>query len=129
MVPPSDQRLVFSSLIAYDHMSAKKSFALAESTMKPYMEIAAREIHGGTIGCNLSAKTTITDITGADNFSEKLADNFSEYGVTWLKCKTESIGGARAMVDIRNGTVTLIKQVAPEIASIQNVAKHWRTRS
>jgi len=44
---------------------------------------------------NLSAKTAITDITGADNFSEKLADNFSEYAVTWLKCKTLSISGAR----------------------------------
>jgi len=36
-------------------MFAKKSFTLAESAMKPCMEIAAREIHGGTIGCNLSS--------------------------------------------------------------------------
>jgi len=59
MVPPSDQRLVFSSLIGHDHMSARKSFTLAESVMKPCMEIAARETHGGTIGCNLNAKTAI----------------------------------------------------------------------
>ena len=59
MVPPFDQRLVASSLIAHDHMSARKSFTLAESVIKPCMEIATREIHGGTIGCNSSAKTAI----------------------------------------------------------------------
>jgi len=74
-------------------------------------------------------KLPLSDITGADNFSEKLADNFSEYGVTWLKCKTESIDGARAMVGIRNGVVALIKQVAPDIACIQCVVKYSRTRS
>ena len=76
MVPPSDQRLVFSSLIAHDHMSARKSCTLAESVMKPLMEIAAREIHGGTIGCNLSAKLPLSDTMGTDNFSGKLSDNF-----------------------------------------------------
>jgi len=53
MVAPSDQRLELSSLIAHVHVSARKSFTQAESVMKPCMEIAAREIHGGTIGCNL----------------------------------------------------------------------------
>jgi len=32
-----------------------------------------------------------------------------------------SIDGARAMVGIRNGVVTLIKQIAPEVVSIQCV--------
>jgi len=40
---------------------------------------------------------------------------------TWLKCTTESIDGARAMVGIRNGVAALIKQVTPDIASIQCV--------
>jgi len=110
-------------------MSARKSCTLAESVMKPLMEIAAREIHGGTIGCNLSAKLPLSDTMGTDNFSGKLSDNFSEYGVTWLKCKTASIGGAKVMVGIRNGVVALVKQVAPDDASIQCVVKHWRTRS
>jgi len=83
MVPPSDQLLVFSSLITHDHMSARKSFTLAESIMKPCMEIAAREIPGGTSGCTLIVqKLPLSDTTGADNVLEKLADNFSEYGVT-----------------------------------------------
>jgi len=55
----SDQHLVLSSLITHVHMSTRKSFTLAESVMKPCMETAAREIHGGTTGCDLSAKTAI----------------------------------------------------------------------
>ena len=103
-------------------MSARKSFTLAENIMKPCMEIAAREIPGGTSGCTLIVqKLPLSDTTGADNVLEKLADNFSEYGVTWLKCKTESIDGAMAMVSIRNGVVAFIKQVAPDIASTQCV--------
>jgi len=50
--------------------------------MKPCMKIAAREIHEGTICCNLSAKTAIVRYHREDNFSEKMDDNFSEYGVT-----------------------------------------------
>jgi len=40
--------------------------------------------------------------------------------VTWLKCKTVPMDGARAMVGIRNDVVALIKQVAPEVVSIHS---------
>ena len=30
-------------------------------------------------------KLPLSNTIGADNFSEKLADNFSEYGLTWFK--------------------------------------------
>jgi len=56
------------------------------------------------------------DTTAASIFA-KLANNFSERGVTWLKCKTVPIDGASVMVGIRNGVVALIKQVAPEVVS------------
>jgi len=45
-------------------------------------------------------------ITAVSTFA-KLANSFSEHGMTWLKCKAVSIDGARAMVDIQNGTVVL----------------------
>ena len=45
-------------------MSARKSFTLAESVMKPCTEIAAREVNGGTIGYDLSAKTAIVRYHG-----------------------------------------------------------------
>jgi len=71
--------------------------------------------------------------TSAASIFAKLADNFSKYGVAWLKCKLVSRDGAMAMVGIRNGVVALINQVAPEIVSIQCVikctVKHWRTRN
>jgi len=52
----------------------------------------------------------------------KLADNFSEHGVMWLKCKIVSTDSARVMVGIRNGVV-LIKQVAPEVVSRAGLSK------
>jgi len=71
--------------------------------------------------------------TSAASIFAKLADNFSKYGVAWLKCKLVSRDGAMAMVGIRNGVVALLNQVAPEIVSIQCVikctVKHWRTRN
>jgi len=63
---------------------------------------------------------TGTDNTGANIFG-KLANYFSEHGVAWLKCKTVSTDGARAIVYIRNDVVALIKQVAPEVVSIHCV--------
>jgi len=45
-------------------MSARKSFTLGESIMKSCMEVAAREIHEGTIGYDLSAKTAIVRYNG-----------------------------------------------------------------
>jgi len=57
MVAPSHQCFVLSPLVAHIHMSARKLFTLAaENVMKPYMAIAAREIHGGTIGYDLLTK-------------------------------------------------------------------------
>jgi len=38
-------------------------------------------------------------------------------------------GYAYSMIGIRNDVFALIKQFAPEIASIQCVVKHWRTGS
>jgi len=38
MVEPSDQRLVLSSLIAHVHVTARKSFTLTQSVMKPCMQ-------------------------------------------------------------------------------------------
>jgi len=61
---------------------------------------------------------TGTDTTAASIFA-KFAENFSEHGVTWLKCKIVSIDGARTMIGIRNGVVELIKQVSPEIVNNQ----------
>ena len=64
MVAPSGQRHV-SSVIAHVHTTARKSLTLAaESVMKPCMEIAAQEIHGGTIDCDLSVKTAIVRYHG-----------------------------------------------------------------
>ena len=48
-------------------MSARESFTLAENVMKPCIEIAAREIHGGTIGCDPSAKNAIVPIPRGAN--------------------------------------------------------------
>jgi len=62
------------------------------------------------------------DTTAASIFA-KLAVHFSEHGVMWLKCKTVSIDGARAMVRIRNGVVALIKQVTPEVVSRAGLSK------
>jgi len=66
-------------------MSARKSLTLAESVLKPCMEIAAREIHE-QLSVTQVQKLPLSDTTGVHNVSKKLADNFSEYGVTWLKC-------------------------------------------
>jgi len=66
------------------------------------------------------------DTTAASIFA-KLANNFSERGVTWSKCKTVPIDGARVMVSIRNGVVALIKQVAPEVVSRTGLSK-WGAR-
>jgi len=49
------------------------------------MEIAAREIHE-QLSVTQVQKLPLSDTTGVHNVSKKLADNFSEYGVTWLKC-------------------------------------------
>ena len=52
--------------------------------------------------------------TTAASIFEKLANNFSEHGATWLKWKTVPMNGARAMVDIWNGVFALLQQVEPE---------------
>ena len=47
MVARSDQPLAITSLkIAHVFMSQKKPFTLAESVVKPCLEIVVREIHG-----------------------------------------------------------------------------------
>jgi len=51
---------------------------------------------------------TGTATTAASIFA-KLAINFSEHGARKLKCKAVSMDGARAMVGIRNGVITLMK--------------------
>jgi len=66
MVAPSDQRLVLPPLIAHVHMSARKPFTLVESVMNPCMEIASREIHGGTIDYDLRTKTAIVRYQGGN---------------------------------------------------------------
>ena len=48
MVARSDQPLVITSLkIAHVLVSQKKPFTLAESVVKPCLEIVAQEIYGG----------------------------------------------------------------------------------
>jgi len=37
--------------------------------------------------------------TTAASILKKLANGFSEHGVTWLKCKNVPMDGARAVVD------------------------------
>ena len=184
-----DQPLVITSLkIGHVRMSQKKPFTLAESVVKPCLEIIAQEIYGGAtavtevqkvalsdntkhrrssiiaaslkeivlaklrlapcFGLQLDETTDVTskaqlivyvrfpstermkivdhylfrlplgiDTTALSLFS-KLDNCFLEHKVMWSKCKPVSTDDARAMVGVRNGVVTLIKQVAPEVVSI-----------
>jgi len=59
--------------------------------------------------------------TQINKFFVNILLNFSEHGVTLLKCTTGFIDGARAMVGIQNGIVALIKQVAQEVVNIHCV--------
>jgi len=49
-----------------------------------------------------------------------MANDFSEHGVTWLKCKM-CPWTVQGRWSIRNDVVALLKQVAPEIVSIHCV--------
>ena len=64
MVAPSDQPLVITSLkIAHVLMSQKKPFTLAESVVKPCLEIVAQEIHGGATAVTKVQKLALSDNT------------------------------------------------------------------
>ena len=64
MMARSDQPLVVSSLkIAHILMSQRKPFTLAESVIKPCLEIAAQEIHGGATAVATVQKLALSDNT------------------------------------------------------------------
>ena len=64
MVARSDQPLVIASLkIAHVLMSQKKPFTLAESVVKPCLEIVAQEIHGGATAVTKVQKLALSDNT------------------------------------------------------------------
>ena len=64
LVARSDQPLVITSLkIAHVLMSQKKPFTLAESVVKPCLEIVAQEIHGGATAVTKVQKLALSDNT------------------------------------------------------------------
>ena len=64
MVTGSNQLLVISSLkIAHVLMSQKKPFVLAESVVKPCLQIVAQEIHEGGMAVTKVQKLALSDST------------------------------------------------------------------